>query len=313
MTNPQRSKFLHRDVSEENDRSGLCDVPASQPAARQVLPFLKWPGGKRWLVSRFPDLLPDVKGTYIEAFLGSGAVFFHCRPPQALLADVNAELIGTYVAVRDDWQGVLRHLERHHEEHCRDYYYRVRTSVPQSPEARAARFIYLNRTCWNGLYRVNRAGEFNVPIGTKKKVILDSDDFASTAEALRAAELACDDFEPVIDRARQEDLVFADPPYTVSHGRNGFVKYNERLFSWSDQQRLARALGRAARRGVHVVATNAYHEALLALYGDEFVIRRVDRYSSIAASAAARQAYPEVLVLSRGIDGLQRSEECQIR
>lgn len=133
------------------------------------IPFLKWAGGKRWFVEHTADLIPTFSGRYFEPFLGSGAIFFHLSPKGAVLSDSNTDLIKTYQAIRDDWEAVLFLLELHHRKHCKDYYYSIRSSEPSDKVEAAARFIYLNRTCWNGLYRVNLKGKFNVPIGTKKK------------------------------------------------------------------------------------------------------------------------------------------------
>ena len=139
-----------------------------------MLPFLKWPGGKRWLVERYPDLLPTKYGTYIEPFLGSGAVYFHLEPRKAILSDANEELIAAYEAIRSDPDVVRRHLRKHNREHNRDYYYAQRDNAPRTATTRAAQFVYLNRTCFNGIYRVNLNGVFNVPIGTKTGVVLGS-------------------------------------------------------------------------------------------------------------------------------------------
>jgi DNA adenine methylase len=202
-----------------------------------MLPFLTWPGGKRWFVLHHAHLLPSNYGTYIEPFLGSGAVFFHLQPRKALLGDKNEALIATYQAIRNDPTGVRRHLRKHNHNHSEDYYYFVRGKPMRTRVTRAARFVYLNRTCYNGIYRVNVNGMFNVPIGGKTSVLLDTDDFTATARALRRATLRPGDFEHLIERATAGDLVFADPPYTVRHNNNGFVRYNEKMFSWADQER----------------------------------------------------------------------------
>ena len=147
-----------------------------------VLPFLKWAGGKRWLTHhRDLGIFPDKYETYIEPFVGSGAIFFHLRPQKAILSDINKLLIDTYQAIKDDWRLVRKYLKQHHEKHSKRYYYKMREAKLLSRYQKAARFIYLNRTCWNGLYRVNTDGKFNVPIGTKSNVILDSDDFFSVS------------------------------------------------------------------------------------------------------------------------------------
>jgi DNA adenine methylase len=268
-----------------------------------IPPFLKWPGGKRWFVSgAFADLLPTVAaGRYIEPFLGAGSVFFHLRPCRALLGDANVDLIATYRAIKEDWRSVVRLLETHQSAHGDRYYYKMRDRAPTSLAERAARFIYLNRTCFNGIYRVNRRGVFNVPKGTRSSVVLPTDDFESIGRLLETAELRAWDFEPLVDAAQAGDLVFADPPYTVRHNVNGFVKYNERLFSWDDQVRLVRALSRARDRGVRIVATNANHASVRGLYARfKFGFHTVDRYSGISADVVSRKHFGELVVIALG-------------
>lgn len=261
-----------------------------------VSPFLKWAGGKRWLVGGIEGLLSDEMGTYFEPFLGSAAMYFsHCHP-RAVLSDTNERLIETYAAIKDDYKKVVQALGRHARKHNKDYYYKVRQQKFKNEYTRAAQFIYLNRTCWNGLYRVNLDGVFNVPKGTKDRVLLGDDDFGAIAKKLCAAEIACADFEIQIDRAMESDVVFADPPYTVRHNYNGFVKYNEVLFSWDDQLRLHAALLRAKQRGVRIFLTNANHDSIRALYQADFSIFSVKRYSAISSSSTSRGSYSELLI-----------------
>lgn len=159
--------------------------------------------------------------------------------------------------------------------------------------------IYLNRTCFNGIYRVNLQGEFNVPRGSKNNVLLDEDDFEATARLLGRAQIRLADFESLIDEAGDGDLIFADPPYTVRHNFNGFVKYNEKLFSWSDQERLACALLRANVRGAKVVCTNADHASIRQLYKDSgFNLVEVCRFSSVSASAGSRRQFEELVIVT---------------
>lgn len=271
-------------------------APSQVRSGNNVIPFLKWAGGKRWLVRDLDNLVGAFSGRYIEPFAGSAAVFFALTPGRAILSDANEELIETYKAIAKNWRLVVKHLKHHHELHSHDYYYEMRASRPRGQFERAAKFIYLNRTCWNGLYRVNRKGEFNVPIGTKASVLLESDDFEVISEALAGAELLTSDFEVQIDRAEEGDFVFVDPPYTVKHKFNGFVKYNEQLFAWSDQVRLRDALWRAKRRGARILLTNADHESIRGLYDSDFELCEVSRFSSIAGKGAARGSYPELLI-----------------
>lgn len=223
-------------------------------------------------------------------------MFFHLRPSSSVLSDTNSTLVETYQAIRTDHERVAGHLLIHASQHSPDYYYKVRAMTCRNEFSRAAQFIYLNRTCWNGLYRVNQQGVFNVPVGTKTKVLLDDDDFENVADALRNCELSTRDFETQIDRAEKGDLVFADPPYTVRHKHNGFIKYNENLFRWEDQVRLRDALARAKGRGVQIMLTNADHESIRTLYETGFSITELSRYSAISGLSSSRGSYPELLI-----------------
>ncbi|HMO83511.1 MAG TPA: Dam family site-specific DNA-(adenine-N6)-methyltransferase [Lacipirellulaceae bacterium] len=262
-----------------------------------LIPFLKWPGGKRWLVLRHADILPTNYGTYFEPFLGAGSVFFHLQPKRAVLGDINGDLIEVFRSVAWRRKQLEQLLLNHHVRHGKRYYYQVRKAVPSNAVERAARLLYLNRTCFNGMYRVNRRGEFNVPKGVKTAVLLDTDDFAAAATLLRRAQLRTMDFENLIDEADRGDFVFADPPYVVGHNNNGFIKYNEQLFGWKDQIRLANALKRARKRGVIIVATNAAHKDIASLFDTRgFGIRRVQRFSSISGAAFGRCQFQELLI-----------------
>lgn len=266
---------------------------------KTMTPFLKWPGGKRWFVSGYAHLLPMTFNRYIEPFLGGGSVFFHLKPTQSILSDLNAELIATYEAIRDEWLTLNERLASHQSKHDDDYYYTVRESKPRLSVTKAARLIYLNRTCFNGIYRVNLDGKFNVPKGSKDAVVLETDDFKGAAELLSNAEILASDFEPVVDRSQKNDLVFADPPYTVRHNVNGFLKYNEQLFSWEDQVRLADALARARSRGVKIVSTNANHQSIRDLYMErDFTLKVVSRYSSISADPKSRKQFEELVIIA---------------
>lgn len=258
-------------------------------------PFLKWAGGKRWLVESLQLQIPDFEGTYIEPFLGGGAVFFHLAPTPAVLSDVNPRLIETYQAIKDDWASVEKSLRAHQANHSKDYYYEERSRVRRKAHTRAAQFLYLNRTCFNGLYRENLKGVFNVPIGTKTKVLMDDDDFCGASQLLAGASLVCCDFEVTIDRAQNGDLVFIDPPYTIAHNNNGFLKYNQSIFSWQDQERLHRAIVRAASRGARVIVTNADHDSVRELYSDFGAPKTVHRSSVISGSNSSRGRATEVL------------------
>lgn len=265
-----------------------------------IKPFLKWAGGKRWLVDRPEFSIPSVSGRYIEPFLGGGAVYFSLLPKTSLLSDINPKLVGTYRAIRNNWKSVVDILTEHQANHSKDYYYSQRGVRHRDEASQAAQFLYLNRACWNGLYRENLKGEFNVPIGTKSKILFDYDDFEAVSEALNSATINCCDFEQTINEAKDCDVLFVDPPYTTAHNMNGFVKYNQKIFSWDDQIRLRDALVRAADRGAQIIATNAWHDSVIDLYAGSATIIEVPRASVISGSNRGRKATSESLITMGG-------------
>ena len=262
-----------------------------------IKPFLKWAGGKRWLTKTLFPLIPEDYGRYVEPFLGSGAIFFALSPQEAFLSDINAELVNTYLAIRDHPGEILLGLRDLHDRHSHDLYYLIRNTHPDSDIQAAIRFLYLNRTCWNGLYRVNRKNEFNVPIGTKSSVLFDDDDFFAVSNVLKKATISAIDFEEAIDSASSNDLIYVDPPYTVKHNFNGFLKYNQSIFSWDDQVRLHDALVRARTRGCHILVSNANHESIHELYSDLHITHTIPRASVIAGQSKARGLTSEFLVV----------------
>lgn len=259
-------------------------------------PFLKWAGGKRWLFRNSDFSLPEIQQNYIEPFLGGGAVFFHLQPQSALLSDANGRLIELYQVIRDDRSDFEDLLSCHAKDHSKDYYYETRQTVYETKLERAAQFLYLNRTCWNGLYRENKKGQFNVPIGTKDAVLLPNDDFKGWSKALTGIQLKHQDFEDSIDAAGDGDFIFVDPPYTVRHNMNGFVKYNQNIFAWEDQVRLRNALERASERGARFMMTNADHESVRELYKDFGLHQKLSRHSVIAGKSAHRAKSTELMV-----------------
>ena len=260
-------------------------------------PFLKWAGGKRWLTSKHPDWFSVEFNRYIEPFLGGGAVFFKLNPENAILADLNSELISTYNAIRTYPNEIEKKLKFHQARHCKDYYYYIRSMEPRNEVTKAAKFIYLNRTCFNGLYRVNIKGEFNVPKGSKTKVILDDDDFTAFSNRLKRAEIINCDFSAPLAEASESDFVFIDPPYTVKHNNNNFLKYNEKIFSWSDQKRLSRGAEKAASSGAKIIISNANHSCISELYSSTKWIKiEVQRASVLASSPKFRKVESELVI-----------------
>lgn len=187
-------------------------------------------------------------------------------------------------------------MKNHEKYHSDSYYYEIRSKVYRSEYQLAAQFIYLNRTCWNGLYRVNKNGAFNVPRGTKDTVIFPNDDFEKISKYLEKCEIINADFQDVIDNTDDGDLIFVDPPYTVKHNYNGFLKYNEELFSWADQERLAQCLIKASARGVKLVVTNGDHDSVRDLYNGFGIHQIVSRHSIIAGDSKHRGKTTELVV-----------------
>lgn len=273
-------------------------MAANSPSRGSILsikPFLKWAGGKRWLIERPEFKIPEYSGKYIEPFVGGGAVFFSHAPTQGIISDANSRLIDTYVAIQNDWRAVVTSLEEHQKLHSKDYYYQMRSNKFEELHLRASQFLYLNRACWNGLYRENLRGEFNVPIGTKSKIILDDDNFEYVSNALQNTKILNEDFSVTISQAAEGDLIFVDPPYTVAHNFNGFIKYNQNIFSWDDQVRLCDCLLNAKQRGARIMLTNASHDSIRDLYSPLSSPVEITRASVIAGSPKNRVKTSELL------------------
>ena len=262
-------------------------------------PFLKWPGGKRWLINKYSTLFPTKFDRYFEPFLGGGAIFFALCPQKAILSDINVELINLYKVMRDKYADLIAEMKKHQEKHSKEYYYQIRNEKYHNDVQAAGRFLYLNRTCYNGLYRVNKAGKFNVPIGSKNNCIYDTERYYLYSALLKNTELEISDFDKIISYAGTGDLIFADPPYTISGNQNSFIKYNEHLFSWDDQVRLHTALSDAKARGVTILATNSGVDQLKCLYKQSgFYVKTLERHSLISGNPKKRRKQEEMLISS---------------
>lgn len=284
-------------VSAEDLEIGeLIQERARRVHSAEPRPFLKWAGSKRSVLANFLDILPEQFGTYWEPFVGSGSLFFLLQPESAVISDTCVPLIETYRAISDRVDLVMRYLAP--LDVNKDTYYQVRGNPGVSRFKRAAQFIYLNKTCWNGLYRVNSSGQFNVPYGApKSNYVADEANLRSCSDALGrpGVNIIAGDFEDTVEPAVRGDFVFLDPPYVTGHNNNGFIDYNEVLFSWNDQIRLASLANRLAEKGVHVVVTNAYHPQVIELY-EGFEVRRVLRSSTLASSALKRGRVEEAVL-----------------
>jgi DNA adenine methylase len=253
-------------------------------------PLFRWPGGKRRLLPALRELLPSSFGDYYEPFFGGGALFFSLETSTAHLSDKNEALIEMYSVVRDHPTRVINALAALPA--SKDDYYVIRGQKPTGKIDRAARFIYLVTLSFNGLYRENRRGEFNTPFGGRKSSPCDPEAIYRVSTALQKVNLTTHDFETAVVGAVSGDLIYLDPPYTVAHGKNGFVHYNANLFSWADQERLARCAQTLSARGCHVLVSNADHESLRDLYRD-FFVATLQRPSTMAAATEHRKAITE--------------------
>lgn len=236
---------------------------------------------------------------YIEPFLGSGAIFFALRPESAALSDLNGDLITAFQVVRDEVDTLIERLGQISQDP--ESYYLVRCFTPHCEVDRAVRLIYLSRTAFNGIWRVNRRGDFNVPYGKRPRSdLVDAPGLRDASQALKIAKIEACDFEEALKQAGSGDFVYVDPPYTVRHENNGFRKYNEILFSWEDQERLARAVACAVQRGAGVLVSNARHATIRELY-PSFREFPLTRSSCIAADGSARIQVTESLFVSSNL------------
>ncbi len=261
-------------------------------------PVLKWAGGKRQLQRHILEKLPPRIETYYEPFVGGGAVFFALasegRFKRAVLGDRNPELIAVYHALITDVDGVIRELRKYRYDETQ--YYRVREQRPRGLVQRAARIIYLNKTGYNGLYRVNRSGQFNVPFGKHKSpLICDEDNLKAAAEALSRAEVVTDDFESVCRRAKRRDAVYLDPPYLPVSKTSSFAAYDPLPFGVEEHRRLAAVFARLEKKGVNVVLSNSYTPDTRAIFG-KFRYVKVPVKRPINSKGSLRGPVDEILV-----------------
>ncbi len=266
---------------------------------KRAKPFLKWAGGKTQLLPEIYKRFPANFNRYHEPFVGGGAVFFGLRPNKCTLSDVNADLINTYTTIRDDVDGLIRVLKEHRAEE--EYYYQMRQlKVANLNDAEAAaRIIYLNRTCFNGLYRVNRKGEFNVPFGkSSNPTICNSDNLYRVSERLQGVNLKCESVFNITRRVRRNDLVYFDPPYDPLSKTSSFTSYAKGGFGDEEQIRLAELFTRLANRGVHVVLSNSDTPFIRKLYKG-FKVGKVYARRAINSRADRRGPVGEVIVSTR--------------
>ncbi|MEW6280305.1 MAG: DNA adenine methylase [Candidatus Eremiobacterota bacterium] len=267
---------------------------------QHATPVLKWAGGKRALLSQYEAFFPAEFGDYHEPFVGGAAVFFHLQPRlgqrRAFLGDVNGELINFYQVLRDHVESLIELLGRHKSRHSDAYYYKVRQKAPRDPVQRAARLGYLNKTCFNGLYRVNSRGGFNVPVGRyRNPAILDEDRLRAASRALQGTDLQQEKFTAVLERARPRDLVYFDPPYHPLSLTSNFTSYTSDCFTEQDQRDLAEVFRQLHRKGVLVLLSNSDTPLIRELYRG-FCLHPVQAPRCINSRADSRGAVQELLI-----------------
>ncbi|MEO0540006.1 MAG: DNA adenine methylase [Cyanobacteria bacterium P01_A01_bin.105] len=266
-------------------------------------PFLKWAGGKARLIEQYQAHLPTAFATYHEPFLGGGALFFYLAPAlakankQAYLSDLNPDLVNVYRCVRDQVEGLIARLEAHRTAHGETHYYATRAQADLPDLDRAARFIYLNKTCYNGLYRENSKGQFNVPMGRYKNPrICDPELLRAASAALQIADIQVMPFDTVLDRATgPQDFVYFDPPYHPLSETSRFTAYSRFNFKAEAQVRLRQVFAQLTQRGVQCLLSNSDCPFIRELYGD-FAIHTITAARSINSKAKKRGKITEVLV-----------------
>jgi len=261
---------------------------------------MKWIGGKHRLVAKLEDLLPaDFRQRrYVEPFVGGGALFFHLAPKRALLADTNEHLITTYIQVRDDLPNVIKHLERHSRLHNKSHYYTVRdrfNAGQGSAAERAAMVLYMNRVCFNGVWRVNKAGAFNVPMGDyKKPQICDEPRLQACADALAGKQLLVSDFLTLGKSIRPKDFVYFDPPYMPLNA-DSFRSYSSSGFHLDDQVALRDLFADLDARGAKLMLSNSDTPATRDLYA-RWRVTTVSTPRSVSQDASKRGTVTELVV-----------------
>ena len=257
-------------------------------------PFLRWAGGKKWLVNRIKEAL-DITAfsSYHEPFVGGGALLFFFQPKKAYISDANEQLILTYIVVRDNIHDVIDIISDFGQ--GEEAYYRVRAMKTEEPTVQAARFIYLNQMSYNGIYRVNSKGEYNVPWGKRLKYEFDFNNLRNVSKYLQQVRIQAMDFGESLKSVRKNTLVFLDPPYTHSNIDNGFIQYNKQTFTFEDQIRLSEMIDTIKARGAYYILTNADHDVIREVFDKEDKIIPITRNSTIGGKNAQRGKYEECI------------------
>jgi DNA adenine methylase len=296
---PRHSKFPY---SHLHDYSHLVDL-------RHCYPFVKWAGGKSQILSQLDSMIPSEFNEYHEPFLGGGAMFFHLVSNRnmrfsAHLSDINEELITTYNVVKDEVKEliqILRKYERGYKNNPSEFYYKLRDEIKLNNKVEtAARFITLNKTCYNGLYRVNRNGVFNVPMGRyKNPLICDASNLENISNAFRYSKtvIKISDYKDVLHRVKQDDFIYLDPPYHPISSTSNFTGYTDYGFDDKDQSELARIFVELDHKKCKVLLSNSDTQFIRTLYSDSSIyIKEVNVLRAINCNASKRTGHKELLI-----------------
>ncbi len=270
-------------------------------------PFVKWAGGKRQLIPIINQNLPESFGTYYEPFLGGGALLFHIltdkNGQKCSISDLNSDLVLAYTTIRDRIDSLIASLKNHeknYQKNSESYYYSIRESNPRSEIEKTSRLIFLNRTCFNGLYRVNSKGKFNVPLGKYSNPnIVNEENLRAVSSILQSSRISikCRDFEAVLRDAKKGDLIYFDPPYQPTSATANFTSYTNKDFTYDDLTRLAELCLKLDSRGCNVLLSNSDSKEVADIFAkNTWKITRIEANRSINSNSKKRTGHFELLI-----------------
>lgn len=270
-------------------------------------PFVKWAGGKRQLIPILNENLPETFGTYFEPFLGGGALLFHMlterQSQKCSISDLNSDLVLSYTTIRDRVEDLITSLKNHERNYQKDskyYYYSIRESNPRSQIEKTSRLIFLNRTCFNGLYRVNSKGKFNVPLGKYSNPnIVNEDNLRSVSHILQSSKVSinCSDFEAVLRGVKKDDLVYFDPPYQPVSDTANFTSYTNKDFTYDDLSRLAELCMDLDSKGCRVLLSNSNSKEVADMFSAKpWKVNKIQANRSINSNSKKRTGHYELLI-----------------
>ena len=282
----------------------LLELVKKEKTTCEPEPFLKWAGGKSQLLKQFQALFPPRFNNYLEPFVGAGSVFFYLynterlKGKKTILIDSNEELINCFLVIKENVERLISILKGPKYVNKKEVYYRIRAEEPQDRFERAARTIYLNKTCFNGLYRVNSKGKFNVPFGRyKNPLICDSKNLRAVSIALKNVKILCDDFEKCLEYAGKGDFIYFDPPYQPLSKTSNFTSYTKNAFSEEDQKRLCEVFKRLDKMGCKIMLSNSDTHFIRNLY-KKYRIEVVYAKRAINCKPSGRGAIKELVILN---------------